>query len=151
VTPFQVALGTEGNLEDTSMRLRIATSGAAAEINLKGALTIGRPVEELERAVATLISARVADITLNLAAVPYADGSGLGALVSARISARAAGVALRIAGATGKMREILDLTCLENLRRAEPAIVEHPPRTDRDGALGRLRAFHLSKLIAHVA
>jgi anti-anti-sigma factor len=142
VIPFQVASGTEGKLEDTSMRLRIATSGE---------LTIGRPVDELERAVATLIAARVTDITLILAAVPYADGSGLGALVSARIRARAAGVALRVAGATGKMREILDLTCLEALRRAEPAVVGNPSRTDRESALRRLRAFHLSKLIAHVA
>jgi len=138
-------------MEGMSMRLRIATTGKAAEINLKGALTLGRPVENLDRAVATLISARVPEIELNLAAVPYADGSGLGALVAARISARSAGLTLRVTKASGKMRELLDMTCLETLRRADSAGEDLASGTERGRSPRRPRSFTLSRLAAHVA
>jgi anti-anti-sigma factor len=133
------------------MRLKVATSGKTAEINLNGALTIGRPVEELNRAVAAAIGSRVAQISLDVAKVPYADASGLGALVASRISARAAGVALTVTGARGKMKQLLDLTCLESLRRRdEPASVSGT-RREAPGAAKRGPVLHLSRIIAHVA
>lgn len=134
------------------MRLKVVTSGKAAGINLKGALTIGRPVEDLNRAVGALLAAGVRDITLNVGGVPYADASGLGALVSGRISARAAGATLTVAGAAGKMKELMELTCLESLRRRDAPPAGQASRPARTSRARRGHAFYfLSRLAARSA
>ena len=133
------------------MRLKVVTSGKAADINLKGALTIGRPVEDLNRAVTAAILDGVREITLHVGGVPYADASGLGALVAGRISARAAGATLTVAGAAGKMKELMDLTCLERLRRRDAQVVSHTSRRPAPVRARRRPAFHLSGLAFHVA
>jgi len=130
------------------MRLKVATTGKTADIRLKGALTIGSAVDELHKTVSSLLMGGVRQIAVDVAGVPYADASGLGALVACRIGARAAGATLRVTGAAGKMKELLVLTCLEKLRREDVAVRDDSGRKRHARRAG---AFSMAKLSAHVA
>jgi len=101
------------------MKLKVVTAGNSAEIRIKGALTIGSPVEELKRSVASLLRRGIRHIRLDFSRVPWADGSGLGALVACRLNARATGGSVTVQGAAGKMRELLEMTCLERGKRRQ--------------------------------
>jgi anti-anti-sigma factor len=114
------------------MKLKVVTAGKSAEVRIHGALTIGSPVEDLKRSVSSLLRRGIRSIRLDLSRVPWADGSGLGALVACRLSARSSGGALTIDRATGKMRELLEMTCLESGSR-------------------RRSAPHAARITAHVA
>ncbi len=101
------------------MRLQVGTVGKTALVNLHGALTVGRPVEDLTAAVSTLLAGQIRDIRLNVTAVPYADASGLGALVACHAEARASDCTLRVEGARGKLEELMGMTRLDCLGRPE--------------------------------
>jgi len=99
------------------MKVKTVTRGNTAEIKLNGALTLGNPVENLNQTVQSLLHQGIGDIVVDLSKVPYADASGLGSLVAARAGAQSLGRTLTVAGAAGKMRELLRMTGLECLRR----------------------------------
>ena len=132
------------------MKLKVVTHGKIASVNLNGALTIGRPVEDLRKAVSGLIHRQISDIRINMSRVPYADASGLGALVACRVEAEAAGASLIVEGARGKVCELLDLMRLGGLRRREAATAHG--EGSRAAAGSRRRAvFSFSMLAPRVA
>lgn len=112
-----------------------------AVIQLRGALTIGRPVEALRLALASAISRGIRRISLDLRRVPWADASGLGALVECRRKAREAGVALMLQGVHGKLEELLRMTRLEDGDGPRPGSLT-------GGTLGGLRTPRPSRAAA---
>jgi anti-anti-sigma regulatory factor len=70
-------------------------------------------VELLEKSIKAHLARGVRRIRLDLRGVPYADGRGLGALVTCRDCAHHAGAVLTVAGARGKLREQIRLTGLD--------------------------------------
>ncbi|MBI3447581.1 MAG: STAS domain-containing protein [Acidobacteria bacterium] len=119
------------------MKVKTVTRGNTAEIRLNGALTLGNPVENLNHAVKALLHQGISDIVVDLSRVPYADASGLGSLVAVRAGAQSLGRTLTVAGAAGKMRELLQMTGLECLRRR--------------GGSKAVREFSFAKLAIRVA
>jgi anti-anti-sigma factor len=83
-----------------------------ATVELRGPLVIGQPVRRLKSRIHASLAQDVTYIRLDAAKVPYADGSGLGALAECMVEAREAGVVLRIEKAQGKFKEMLELTGL---------------------------------------
>ena len=91
------------------MTLRRNDTKDEAVIELAGALTVGGPVEALKRAVLDVLARGYRRVRLNVRGVPYADASGLGALVECRKEASAAGARLILEGTRGKLRELVKL------------------------------------------
>jgi anti-anti-sigma regulatory factor len=107
-------------------------------ISLSGALTVGNPVATLENAVRVQLARGVRRIRLDLRAVPFADAAGLGSLVSCREMARAADAVLTIAGARGKLREEIRLTCLDRAGLGSSGRLPADSRTAVRGSFARL-------------
>ncbi len=116
-------------------------------ISLKGPLTIGAPVEILEKAVMIHLARGVRRLRLDLRKVPFADARGLGALVRCRDRANEAAAIMAFAGARGKLREMIRMTGLDRAglrnRGSLPADSRSAGRSDRmsarlDGRFPRL-------------
>jgi len=115
------------------MTLQRTHSREGAVIAVAGALTIGRPVEALRRAVFELLARGCRRVKIDVRQVPYADASGVGALVECRKRARAAGALLIMEGTRGKLRELLDLLGLGMDFAPAPALAPIPRRLGRHG------------------
>lgn len=100
------------------MELRMVKSGLTKSakvftISLRGPLIVGDAVEALENTVKAQLNRGVRRIRLDLRQVPFADACGLGTLLRCRDHARRLGAILTVAGARGKLREEIRLTCLD--------------------------------------
>ncbi len=100
-------------MERIMVRSALRRPAKVFTISLRGPLTIGEPVEILEKAVTIHLARGVRRLRLDLRGVPFADAGGLGALVRCREKALQSGAVLAFAGARGKLRELIRLTCLE--------------------------------------
>lgn len=134
-------------MERIMVRSTLRSPAKVFTISLKGPLTIGDPVEILEKAVTIHLARGIRRLRLDLRGVPFADARGLGALVRCRDRALEAGASLVFAGARGKLREEMRLTGLDRAglrtRGRLPADSRSAGRTDRmkarlDGRFTRL-------------
>ncbi len=134
-------------MERIMVRSGLRMPAKVITISLRGPLTIGAPVEILEKAVTIHLARGMRRLRLDLRKVPFADARGLGALVRCRDRAVEAGAVLAFAGARGKLREMIRLTGLDRVglrnRGRLPADSRASGRSDRmsarlDGKFPRL-------------
>ena len=81
-------------------------------LDVSGKITIGEGSVEVRNQVSKLLKQGKKRLVLNLAAVPYVDSSGLGALVSSHTTAAKEGGQLKLAHLTEKIRHLLVITKL---------------------------------------
>jgi len=86
-------------------------------------------VGEVRRALAEAIEAAHRRVVVDLHRVEYLDSSGIKALVRANIRARVTGKELRVRGADGAVRRILELTGIDHVLD-----VDESPRPGEAGA-----------------
>lgn len=99
------------------------TPGGAAVLRPEGRLDLGCAAE-LKECVADAVDNRSVRLVVDLAAVPFVDSSGLGALISGLKTARLAGGDLRIARPNEQACVVLRLTALERVLRPYASVEE---------------------------
>jgi anti-sigma B factor antagonist len=83
-------------------------------VDCSGRIVFGEECTLLRDQVKELLSGSK-QIVLNLAGVPYIDSSGVGTLVGIFASAKAAGVTLKLAGLSGRVKDVLVITKLGSI------------------------------------
>jgi anti-sigma B factor antagonist len=66
--------------------------------------------DALEQAIATIIDSGAGEVIVDLSGVTFMDSAGINALLKGRRSADDHGQRFRVNGATGIVRQVLDLT-----------------------------------------
>lgn len=94
------------------MTINVRKANNATILDLTGSLITGEPVEAFRGEIRKLLAAGVTNLAINLAGVPYLDSTGIGALVSAYTSIKAAGAKCKFFAAP---RGVLILLKLVNL------------------------------------
>ncbi len=89
--------------------IRSAAPGLAV-IALNGRLTLGNASQRVEWLIEDQIKQGNVKLVLDMAEVSYLDSAGLGILMISSGRAQKAGGALRVAGLTDRVREVLRLT-----------------------------------------
>ena len=94
--------------------MKIATRdvGDVKVLDIAGKITLGEDTAGLRNEVRNLISSGHKKILLNLNDVNYIDSSGLGELVSCRVTADNQGAKLKLLNLTKKLRELMAITKL---------------------------------------
>ena len=82
-------------------------------LDISGRIALGRDSERMQSFIKELQGEGVKKIIFDLTAVDYIDSSGLGILMFCFASMRNAGGGLRIAGASGRVRELMEFTRLD--------------------------------------
>jgi anti-sigma B factor antagonist len=91
-------------------------------VRLKGPLAYGNELQQLKPELATLAGAPKSVLVLDLSQVEYADSSGIGVLLYLDDLARSAGSAMRIAGATRRVQEVLHITRTDKILSMDPDV-----------------------------
>ena len=94
------------------MEIEQRSSGDVVILDLKGKLTIGSGDELLKDKINSLIQQGHKRLLLNLAAVPYVDSAGLGAIVSSYTTVSREGGSLKLLGLTSRIEDLLAITKL---------------------------------------
>lgn len=94
------------------MEIEQRPSGDVVILDLKGKLTIGSGDELLKDKINSLIQQGHKRLLLNLAAVPYVDSAGLGAIVSSYTTVSREGGSLKLLGLTSRIEDLLAITKL---------------------------------------
>jgi anti-sigma B factor antagonist len=84
----------------------------ASVLALDGRIVRGDGHTALRDKLTSLISEGKKKIVLNMSHIEHVDGSGLGALVAAHLSAKTQGASLELCHLGGKFQEVLQLTKL---------------------------------------
>ncbi|MBZ5568821.1 MAG: STAS domain-containing protein [Acidobacteriia bacterium] len=87
------------------------TFGDAVIVDCKGRIVFGEETAFLRHQVKDLLH-ESRQIVLNLADVHYIDSTGVGELVSLYTSARNRGGSIKLAGLTGRVKDVLQITKL---------------------------------------
>jgi len=80
----------------------------AITVTVRGEIDLGN-VDQLTTGIATAVRDDVTSIVVDLSGVTFMDSAGISALLAGRRTADEHGKAYRVAGASGIVREILDL------------------------------------------
>ena len=94
------------------MEIEQRPSGDVIILDLRGKLTIGSGDELLKDKIHSLIQQGHKNLLLNLAAVPYVDSAGLGAIVSSYTTVSREGGSLKLLGLTSRIEDLLAITKL---------------------------------------
>ena len=94
------------------MEIEQRPSGDVMILDLRGKLTIGSGDELLKDKIRSLIQQGHRSLLLNLAAVPYVDSAGLGAIVSSYTTVSREGGSLKLLGLTSRIKDLLAITKL---------------------------------------
>ena len=94
------------------MEIEQRPSGDVMILDLRGKLTIGSGDELLKDKIHSLIQQGHRNLLLNLAAVPYVDSAGLGAIVSSYTTVSREGGSLKLVGLTSRIEDLLAITKL---------------------------------------
>jgi anti-sigma B factor antagonist len=84
----------------------------AAVLVLHGRIVLGDEHRALRDKLRNLISEGKKKIVLNMNHIEHIDGSGLGILIAAHLSAKTQGASLKLCHLGGKFQEVLQLTKL---------------------------------------
>jgi len=89
-------------------------------LELTGRITIGRDCKQLEWAVESLVNEGRKKIIFDLTGVTNIDSTGIGIIVMSAGQIKKAGGALRVAGATAHVEDVLKMTNIDQI------VVLHP-------------------------
>jgi anti-sigma B factor antagonist len=84
-------------------------------ITITGRVTLSEPSTEIEKVVIRLIGENKRDLIFELSGVTHIDSTGIGRFISGLNSLRQAGGSLRMAGATGQVRDSFRVTRLDTI------------------------------------
>lgn len=93
-------------------------------MHLSGTLAAGPDCQALQAAVQRQFADEHFSIVLDLNALTFVDSAGLGELVALRRTAQDAGGGVVLAGPRGKVKDILELTRLDQLLPVYPTEAE---------------------------
>lgn len=99
-------------------RKQIAPDITVLEMN--GRIILGNNSREVELKLAELLNDQIRKIIFDLSGVTMLDSTGVGILVVSQAKIKKEGGELRIAGATGVVSEILQMTSVDKLVRIFP-------------------------------
>jgi anti-sigma B factor antagonist len=94
------------------MQLSRRDLGNVTVLDVSGKLTLNEGAGELKERVTGLVSEGRKQIVLNLSNLTYMDSAGLGEMVACHSTAAKNGGAVKLANATGKMKDLLTITKL---------------------------------------
>ena len=100
------------------MILKIDQSSIAPDIDvftMSGRLTMGSDSQQVEWNLAKLLQENHRKVIFDLSNVNFLDSSGIGILVMCHAKLKKAGGSLRIAGAQGMVRQIIEMTNVNKL------------------------------------
>ena len=84
-------------------------------ITITGRVTLNEPTVEIEKAVSRLSGENKRNLIFDLSGVTHIDSTGIGRFISSLNSLRQAGGRLRMAGATGQVRDSFRVTRLDTI------------------------------------
>src|SRR3982750_3730271 len=96
----------------SNLTIQERSLGGVTILDLSGKVTIGGSSKELHEAVKRLVPEDKTQIILNLAKVAYIDSSGLGELVSAYSTLKAASGTLKLLNVPEKVVDLMTITKL---------------------------------------
>ena len=94
--------------------------GDVAVVDFSGKITLGEGGSTLRRFVRELLEAGHRKILLNLGEVDYIDSSGIGEMVAAYTSVRAANGEVKLIHLTRRVRDLLQITRLVTVFDVQP-------------------------------
>ena len=115
---FAASLPSSTNFEEASLILKIDQSSIAPDIDvftMSGRLTMGSDSQQVEWNLAKLLQENHRKVIFDLSDVNFLDSSGIGILVMCHAKLKKAGGSLRIAGAQGMVRQIIEMTNVNKL------------------------------------
>jgi bifunctional UDP-N-acetylglucosamine pyrophosphorylase / glucosamine-1-phosphate N-acetyltransferase len=89
--------------------------GEVTVLEVAGRLTMGRPVDDLERQLRDVIAEGRRLILLDLKGLVYIDSSGMGGLMAASDALRTAGGELRMSAVPAKVRRLIEVANLDRV------------------------------------
>jgi anti-sigma B factor antagonist len=105
------------------LSITITESGSDRTVRLEGTCDLAT-APDLRTALQPLVPPEVQDLIVDVSALEFIDSTGLGVILGAMRRLREGGGHLRIAGASGTVRRVLEITDLDKvipLVDAEPA------------------------------
>ncbi len=103
---------------ELSIQKRIEPNGIIV-LQLGGGIVAGR-CDALERAIADTIAGGARCVVLDLGGITFLDSAGIGSVVACLSKLKKAGGELRIAAATGRVFEVLQMTQVDKVVRLFP-------------------------------
>jgi len=97
------------------MKIQHEEQDSNAVIHLEGRVLLGPGCVQLEKLVTDLLSRGVLHLTFDLHAVTHIDSTGMGRFIDAYSKLKKAGGSVRIAGATGTVRDMFKITRLDSV------------------------------------
>ncbi|RMF72030.1 MAG: anti-sigma factor antagonist [Acidobacteria bacterium] len=104
--------------------LSVASVGDVAVVRVSGRLTIGEGVDELRSTVEMLAADEPRHVVIDLDEATWLDSAALGEIVACRRLVQEAGRRFALAGARGRVQDLIELTRLDRL------VDLHPDRED---------------------
>ncbi len=98
-----------------SLKTTVREVGTVSVVDLSGKITIGEGDSILRDRVVGLLEAGKSKVLLNLDGVSYMDSAGIGELVACYKRAREKGGTVKLLRPTGKVKDLLLLTKLEEV------------------------------------
>jgi anti-sigma B factor antagonist len=99
-------------------------SRGVAVLVLSGRIAMGSDSQKIEWAVGELLKEGQRKMILDLGGVNFLDSSGVGILMMCHARLKRAGGALHVAGASGVVRETLELTGVDRIVKLFPSAAE---------------------------
>ena len=105
------------------LSIRITENGTSRVVRLEGTCDLAT-APDLRNALQPLIPPGIDEVVIDVSGLEFIDSTGLGVILGAMRRLREGGGQLRIAGAAGTVRRVLEITDLDKvipLVDAEPA------------------------------
>jgi anti-anti-sigma factor len=91
-------------------------------ISLTGRVMLGNESGEIEALVERLLKANCRHVVFDLAGVTHIDSTGIGRFISSLNKMRVAGGTLRMAAASGQVRDAFHITRLDTVFKFDPDV-----------------------------
>jgi anti-sigma B factor antagonist len=95
-----------------------------AVLEMSGRIAMGSDSQRIEWGVAELLKENLTKVIFDLSGVTFLDSSGVGIVMMCHAKLRKVGGALHIAGASGMVRETLELTSVDKIIKVFPTTAE---------------------------
>ncbi len=95
-----------------ALHIMFRNSGDVTIMDLHGRATIGQSNDTLAAELRRIVDGGAKKLLVNLAATSQVDSSGISTIVRNFVSLKRSGGALKLLNATGKVREVLEITRL---------------------------------------